>query len=120
MFEFTGCFVANRRVRKIRVVIINPLIQSRLQIKRRLKVIRPDKVLFDRPHHPFSVGVAFGIIVACEDLSYPQHRTGGHKFNRGWLVAVVASHEKCLLGEMVCGSLGYIRKLRYRESWGEL
>jgi hypothetical protein len=33
---------------------------------------------------------------------------------------VTASHEKCFLEEMVRGGLRCIRRLRYREIWGDL
>ena len=70
------------------VVGLHPLFQGCNKFHRALPLANPYKFLFERPHQPFGVRIAFRIVIAGKRLRDAQGPTGLHKGDGGGLTEV--------------------------------
>ncbi len=81
------------------IVVLDPLCDFSLGLVQVLPFMNPKAIFFDRSHHPFGVGVAFGIIVRGKGLYYLQIRAGLEESHAGGLRAVVAHQVQALVSD---------------------
>ena len=74
---------------EIRVVIVDPLVECDLKVKRVIPVIAPDDIFFDGAHDTFGIRVALGIRPGGEYLLDPHHGAVHHEALGRGLAAVV-------------------------------
>ena len=66
-------------MRVIGVVVLDPLFQRFFQFKWEIPFAGPDKVLFDRAHDTFGIGIVLGIVPGGKYLLDAERSTGFHE-----------------------------------------
>lgn len=93
LLDLARCPIPERGMQIPRVVPFDPSGERLFQCHRTGPFAEPEEFFFERPHQPFGLGVALGVVVARERLRDPERRTRFHESHRGRLTAIVA-HQK--------------------------
>lgn len=87
--KLVWCHVVKGLMREIRIVSINPLVDSNFKIERVIPFVAPNNIFFNDAHDPLGIRVAFGVAPSGKDLLEPQNRAGLHEALGSGLTAVV-------------------------------